>query len=314
MKTLDIVVPFLNERENLPIMLERVTKALVSENIEWRILFVDDGSSDGSTQWVAETAKSNPHVVLLRLSRNFGHQIAITAGMDYSRADAVVIIDADLQDPPEVIPELLARWREGNEVVYAVRKSREGETWLKKFLAASFYRVFHSLSKVNVPMDTGDFRLVDRKVIETLREVRELHRFMRGLTCWVGFRQCAVYYERAARHAGVTKYPVWKSVRLALDAVTSFSGAPLRWVTGTGFAVSFIGALWILMIIIRRLINPAGFEPGWTTIVAIIVFIGGIQLISIGMVGQYVSRIYEESKRRPLYILHEVIDAKSNER
>ncbi|HMP88824.1 MAG TPA: glycosyltransferase family 2 protein [Kiritimatiellia bacterium] len=314
MKTLDIVVPFLNERENLPIMLERVTKTLVSENIEWRILFVDDGSSDGSTQWVAETAKSNPHVVLLRLSRNFGHQIAITAGMDYSRADAVVIIDADLQDPPEVIPELLARWREGNEVVYAVRKSREGETWLKKFLAASFYRVFHSLSKVNVPMDTGDFRLVDRKVIETLREVRELHRFMRGLTCWVGFRQCAVYYERAARHAGVTKYPVWKSVRLALDAVTSFSGAPLRWVTGTGFAVSFIGALWILMIIIRRLINPAGFEPGWTTIVAIIVFIGGIQLISIGMVGQYVSRIYEESKRRPLYILHEVIDAKSNER
>ena len=307
MKTLDIVVPFLNEKENLPLMLERVTTALANEEIDWRLLFVDDGSTDGSSQWAAETAKVNPHVVLLRLSRNFGHQIAITAGMDYSKADAVVIIDADLQDPPEVIPELLARWREGHEVVYAVRKSREGETWLKKFLAASFYRVFHSLSKVNVPMDSGDFRLVDRKVIETLRDVRELHRFMRGLTCWVGFRQCAVYYERSARHAGSTKYPVWKSFKLALDAITSFSGAPLRWVTGTGFGVSIVGALWIMMIIISRLINPAGFEPGWTTIVAIIVFIGGIQLISIGMVGQYVSRIYEESKRRPLYILHEVI-------
>jgi len=311
MKTLDIVVPFLNEKENLPVMLDRVTAALAGEDINWRLVFVDDGSTDGSTQWAAETARINPHVVLLRLSRNFGHQIAITAGMDYSKADAVVIIDADLQDPPEVIPELLARWREGHEVVYAVRKSREGETWLKKFLAASFYRVFHKLSKVNVPMDTGDFRLVDRKVIETLREVRELHRFMRGLTCWVGFRQCAVYYERAARLSGTTNYPVWKSFRLALDAITSFSGAPLRWVTGTGFAVSIIGALWILMIVISRLINPEGFEPGWTTIVAIIVFIGGIQLISIGMVGQYVSRIYEESKRRPLYILHEVISKDS---
>jgi len=311
MKTLDIIVPFLNEQENIPVLLDRVTAALAQEDIKWRIVFVDDGSTDHSAKWAAETARTNPHVTLLRLSRNFGHQIAITAGMDHSNADAVVIIDADLQDPPEVIPELLAKWREGHEVVYAVRKSREGETWLKKFLAASFYRMFHAMSKVDVPMDAGDFRLVDRKVIETLREVRELHRFMRGLTCWVGFRQTAVYYERAARHAGSTKYPVWKSFRLALDAITSFSGAPLRWVTGAGFLIAFVGVLLFLYVVVNRLLSPEGYEPGWATLVALMVFLGGIQLISIGMVGQYVSRIYEESKKRPLYCVQEVISGSS---
>jgi len=311
MKTLDIIVPFLNEQENIPVLLDRVTTALAQEDIKWRIIFVDDGSTDNSAKWAAETSRTNPHVTLLRLSRNFGHQIAITAGMDQSNADAVVIIDADLQDPPEVIPELIAKWREGHEVVYAVRKSREGETWLKKFLAASFYRMFHAMSKVDVPMDAGDFRLVDRKVIETLREVRELHRFMRGLTCWVGFRQTAVYYERAARHAGSTKYPVWKSFRLALDAITSFSGAPLRWVTGAGFLIAFVGVLLFLYVVVNRLLNPEGYEPGWATLVALMVFLGGIQLISIGMVGQYVSRIYEESKKRPLYCVQEIISGSS---
>lgn len=313
MNTLDIVVPFLNEQENLPVLLERVAKALEKEDIRWRIVFVDDGSTDGSARWVAETSRSNPHVKLVRLSRNFGHQIAITAGMDHTDADAVVIIDADLQDPPEVIPDLIAKWREGHEVVYAVRKSREGETFLKKLLAASFYRMFHAMSKVDVPMDAGDFRLVDRKVIDTLRDVRELHRFMRGLTCWVGFRQCAVYYERAARHAGTTKYPVWKSVRLALDAITSFSGAPLRWVTGAGFLIAFVGTLLFVYVVVNRLMNPEGYEPGWATLVAMLVFLGGIQLISIGMVGQYVSRIYEESKKRPLYCVQEVIAGSSTD-
>lgn len=308
MKTLDIVVPFLNEEENLPVMLERVTKTLADEDIKWRIIFIDDGSTDGSPQWAADQSRENEHVALLRLSRNFGHQIAITAGMDYSDADAVVIIDADLQDPPEVINDLLAKWREGNEVVYAVRKSREGETWLKKFLAKSFYRIFHAMAKVEIPMDAGDFRLVDRKVIETLRDMRELHRFMRGLTCWVGFRQCAVHYERAARHAGSTKYPVWKSARLAFDAITSFSGAPLRWVTGAGFIVAFLGVLLFFYVVINKFMSPETYEPGWATLVAMIVFIGGIQLISIGMVGQYVSRIFDESKRRPLYCVQEILD------
>lgn len=312
MKTLDIVVPFLNEEENLPLMVQRVDAALAGKDVNWRIIFVDDGSTDGSARWVADASRMDHRIVLLRLSRNFGHQIAITAGMDYSRADAVVIIDADLQDPPEVIPRMIEKWREGHEVVYAVRQSREGETWMKKFLAATFYRLFHSMSKVDVPMDAGDFRLLDRKVIETLRSMRELHRFMRGLTCWVGFRQCAVHYERSARHAGTTKYPVWKSARLALDAITSFSGAPLRWVTGIGFAVAFCGILLLVTVILSRLLNPAGYQPGWTTIVAIMVFLGGIQLISIGMVGQYVSRIFDESKRRPLYCLQEIIDPRAS--
>ena len=308
MNTLDIIVPFLNEEENLPVLYDRVSAALAGEKVQWRLIFIDDGSTDGSVRWAAAQSKSDPRIMLIRLSRNFGHQIAITAGMDHCTADAVVIIDADLQDPPEVIPELLAKWREGHEVVYAVRKSREGETFIKKFLAASFYRVFHAMSKVEVPMDAGDFRLVDRKVIDTLRGMRELHRFMRGLTCWVGFRQCAVHYERAARHAGSTKYPVWKSLRLALDAVTSFSGAPLRWVTGAGFAIAGAGVLLFLYVVVNRLMNPQGYQPGWATLVAMMVFLGGIQLISIGMVGQYVSRIFEESKRRPLYCVQEVIN------
>ncbi len=215
----------------------------------------------------------------------------------------MVIMDADLQDPPEVIPDLLAKWREGCEVVYAVRRSRAGETWIKKFLAASFYKLFRTLAKIEVPMDAGDFRLVDRKVVEALREVRELHRFMRGLTCWVGFRQGAVAYERAARHAGETKYPVWKSLRLAFDAITSFSAAPLRWITGAGVATSLIGVLFALRILWDRFLRPAGLVPGWTSIVALLLFLGGIQMICLGMIGQYVSRIFEESKKRPLYVL-----------
>jgi dolichol-phosphate mannosyltransferase len=207
-KKLVVVVPFLNEAENLPVLYKRLIETMTGQPEELQILFVDDGSTDSSPQWVQHQAAEDSRVRLLRLSRNFGHQIAITAGMDHADGDAVVIMDADLQDPPEVISDLMAKWREGYEVVYAVRRSRAGETWLKKFLAASFYKVFRALAKVNIPMNTGDFRLVDRKVVDALKEVRELHRFMRGLTCWVGFRQGAVYYERAARHAGVKEIPV----------------------------------------------------------------------------------------------------------
>jgi dolichol-phosphate mannosyltransferase len=242
-------------------------------------------------------------VRVLELSRHYGHQIAITAGLDHSDADATVIIDCDLQDPPELIPELAAKWREGCDVVYAVRDSREGETWLKKFLAAAFYRVFQSLVKVPIPANTGDFRLVDRKVVDALREVRELHRFMRGLTCWVGYRQCAVHYHRAARHAGSTKYPVWKSLRLAFDAITSFSAAPLRWMTGVGVLVAFCGGLQVLSIVWRKIFLPESLVQGWATLAALILLLGGLQLVCLGLIGQYVSRIFEESKRRPLYFL-----------
>ncbi len=307
MKTVSVIVPFLNERENLPVLYERVAAALDREPEAWELVLVDDGSTDGSAEWAEQQAARDPRVKLIQLSRNFGHQIAITAGMDYSRGDAVVIIDADLQDPPEVIPELLARWREGHEVVYAVRKSREGETWLKKFLAASFYRIFHKMSRVKVPMDTGDFRLVDRRVIEALRNVRELHRFMRGLTCWVGFRQCAVYYERASRHAGVTKYPVWKSINLAWDGLTSFSGAPLRWVTGIGLIFSLAGLLFALRVVMGHLLGWSDTVRGWTSLMAVVLVLGGVQLMCMGLLGQYISRIFEESKKRPLYFVRSVI-------
>ncbi len=306
-KKISVVVPFLNEEQNIPVFYERVTRAMEGRPEELEIIFVDDGSTDGSARWVAEKAKQDARVKLLRLSRNFGHQIAITAGMDYARSDAAVIIDADLQDPPEVIPELIDKWREGFEVVYAVRESREGETWAKKFLAASFYQLFRRLAKIDAPVNAGDFRLVDRKVVEALKQVRELHRFMRGLTCWVGFSQCAVNYHRAARHAGQTKYPVWKSLRLALDAVTSFSGAPLRWLTGAGMLIGVAGAVELVYVVVRRLISPVGYEPGWATIIAFMLFLGGIQLVSLGLIGQYISRIFEETKKRPLYYIREEI-------
>ncbi|MFH1970093.1 MAG: glycosyltransferase family 2 protein [Verrucomicrobiota bacterium] len=302
-KKLVVVVPFLNEAENLPVLFDRVVKAMAGQPEQLQILFIDDGSTDGSVPWVQNQAVLDSRVRLLQLSRNFGHQIAITAGMDHADGDAVVIMDADLQDPPEVIPDLLAKWREGYEVVYAVRRSRAGETWLKKFLAASFYKVFRALAKVNVPMNAGDFRLVDRKVVDALKEVRELHRFMRGLTCWVGFRQGAVHYERAARHSGLTKYPVWKSFRLAVDAITSFSATPLRWITGAGVLISLFGLLFALRIVLDHFIRPTALVPGWTSIMALVLFLGGIQLVCLGMIGQYISRVFEESKKRPLYFL-----------
>jgi glycosyltransferase involved in cell wall biosynthesis len=309
---ISIVVPFLNEEENLPELYSRLKAVFSGRSEAAEFLFVDDGSTDRSFQTLENIRQSDSRVRILQLSRNFGHQIAITAGMDHADADAVVIIDADLQDPPEVIVDLLAKWHEGFEVVYAVRKSREGETWLKKFLAASFYRMFHRLARVNVPMDAGDFRLVDRKVVDALKEVRELHRFMRGLTCWVGFRQCAVEYDRAARHAGETKYPVWKSLRLAFDAITSFSAAPLRWVMGLGAIIAFSGFAKGVEVVIGRIKHPESFVAGWATVVAVILFFTGVQLLCLGLVGQYVSRIFEESKRRPLYFIRSGNDWKEN--
>ena len=302
-----VVVPFLNEADNLPLLCERLTAVLEKEPEPFELLFVDDGSSDGSAAFLAARAAQDPRVKLLRLSRNFGHQLAITAGMDHAEGDAVVIMDADLQDPPEVVPQLLARWREGHEIVYAVRTSRSGESWLKRLLAATFYKTFRRMANVDVPLDAGDFRLVDRKVIDALKQVRELHRFVRGLTCWVGFSQSAVSYERAPRHSGVTKYPVWKSMRLAWDAITSFSSTPLRWMTLFGLLVSIAGLLQTVRVIVDRLLYPASMERGWASVVAIMLFLGGVQLVSLGLIGQYVGRIFEESKKRPLYFVKETV-------
>jgi len=302
-KKITIVVPFLNEKENLPVLLERLAGTFAGRAEDWELLLVDDGSTDGSAEWAVAQAQANSHVRVVRLSRNFGHQLAITAGLDRSDGDAVVVMDADLQDPPETIGPMVDKWREGHEVVYAVRRSRAGETWSKKFLAAGFYRVFRRLAKVNIPMDAGDFRLVDRCVVDALREMRELHRFMRGLTCWVGFRQASVEYDRAARFAGETKYPVWKSARLAFDAITSFSASPLRWIAVLGVGICAVAALWVLFVLAQALVNPGSMQKGWASTIAVMVFLGGVQLVSIGLLGQYVSRIFEEGKRRPLYLV-----------
>ena len=298
-----IVVPFYNEQEVLPAMHQRLVEALKDFPGETEFIFVDDGSADNSAGIVMEKAREDNRVKLIRLSRNFGHQIAITAGMDHAGGDAVVIIDADLQDPPEVIPLLINKWMEGFEVVYAVREQRAGETWLKKGLAALFYKIFRRMVDFDVPANTGDFRLVDRKVLEALKGIRERHRFMRGLTSWVGFKQCAVTYKREARKAGTTKYPVWKSLILAWDAITSFSSSPLMWVTGSGIVIALLGVLEALSIIINKLRDPSGPVPGWATIMVAVLLLGGIQLISLGIIGQYIGRIFDEAKKRPLYFI-----------
>ncbi len=304
-KKISVVVPFLNEKESLPELVSRVSAVFAARAEDWELLLVDDGSTDGSAEWAVAKTREEPHLRVVRLSRNFGHQFAITAGLDRAVGDAVVVMDADLQDPPEVIPELIAAWEGGADVVYAVRRSREGETWMKKFLAASFYRVFHKMAQVDVPMDAGDFRLVSRRVVDALKEMRELHRFMRGLTCWVGYKQAAVQYDRAARFAGETKYPVWKSAKLAFDAIASFSAMPLRWITHFGMAVCLVAVLWTVYVFWQAFFRPEQLVKGWASIVSAMVFLGGAQLVSIGLLGQYVSRIYEEGKGRPLYLVSE---------
>jgi dolichol-phosphate mannosyltransferase len=251
---------------------------------------------------MAALAAEDEHVRPLYFARNFGHQIAVTAGLDNSRGKAVVVIDADLQDPPEVIPELVAKWREGYEVVYAVRQEREGETWFKRVTASIFYRVISRITDVKIPLDTGDFRMLDRQVVDTLNQMRERHRFLRGMASWVGFRQAGVPYKRAARFTGMTKYPFRKMLRLALNAVTGFSYFPLQIATYLGFVSAGISALAIPVVIILRLLGSRAFTGQATTLIAVL-FLGGVQLISFGILGEYIGRLYDEAKGRPLYIL-----------
>jgi len=276
---------------------------------EWELVLVDDGSTDGSTEKIRELGKMDPRVRPVIFARNFGHQIAVTAGLDYARGDAVVIIDADLQDPPEVILELIAKWREGYEVVYAQRVEREGETWFKRITASIFYRTIYRITDVKIPLDTGDFRLLDRKVVNILNSMRERHRFLRGMSAWVGFRSVGVPYKRAARFAGSTKYPFKKMVKLALTAITSFSYVPLQIAMWVGFASAGISILAIPVVIILRLQGSQFFFGQATTLIAVL-FLGGVQLISLGILGEYVGRIYDEAKGRPLYIVSEAPEEK----
>jgi len=299
-----IVAPIYNEKENLSELYRRIKEVMDSTGESWELLLVDDGSTDGSTEIIHRLAEQDERVRPVIFARNFGHQIAITAGWDYARGDAVIIIDADLQDPPELILEMAKKWKEGYEVVYAVRAEREGESWFKLWTASLFYRLIYRITDVKIPLDTGDFRLMDRKVVNVLKQMRERHRFPRGMSAWVGFRQVGVEYKRAARFAGETKYPFKKMFRLALNAITGFSYFPLQVATYFGFISAGLAAIAIPIVIYTRVTGSRAFFGQATTLIAVL-FLGGVQLICVGILGEYVGRLYDEAKGRPLYIVRE---------
>lgn len=270
----------------------------------WELVLINDGSRDGSAEALDALYERNPeHVRVVHFARNFGHQIAVTAGMDAAAGQAVVLIDADLQDPPEVIPELIAKWREGYEVVYAVRAQREGESWFKLMTAKVFYRVLYNITDVSIPVDTGDFRLMDRKVVDAVKSMPEHTRFIRGMVSWVGFKQTGVEYARAQRHTGETKYPFKKMLRFAWDGITGFSYFPLQLATYLGFLIAGLSLLGILVVIYLRAFTEVEPLEGQATTLVTVLFLGGVQLISLGIIGEYLGRIYNEVKQRPLYIV-----------
>jgi len=302
--TYSIIAPIFNEKDNLPELHRRITEVMNSTGEAWELILVDDGSSDGSSDIIRDLAKKDTHVRPVIFARNFGHQVAVTAGLDYSRGDAVVIIDADLQDPPELILEMSRKWKEGNEVVYAVRAEREGESWFKLWTASLFYRIISRITDVKIPLDTGDFRLMDRKVVNVMNQMREKHRFLRGMSAWVGFKQVGVEYKRVARVAGETKYPFRKMFKLAVNAVTGFSYFPLQVATYVGFISASISILAIPIVVYLRVAGHPQFTGQATTLIAVL-FLGGVQLISLGVLGEYIGRLYDEAKGRPLYIVRD---------
>jgi glycosyltransferase involved in cell wall biosynthesis len=297
-----IVAPAWNEAASLPEFFARLSAVMKKIGEPWELVIVDDGSTDQTAEIIKQHAAKDKHIRPLLFARNFGHQIAVTAGMDFARGQAVILVDADLQDPPEVIPELIANWRDGYEVVYAVRRQRAGESFFKRMTASAFYRVINKLTDINIPLDTGDFRLMDRKVVDVLNEMREHHRFLRGMSAWVGFRQVGVPYDRAPRFAGETHYTIPKMLKLAATAITGFSFFPLQVATYVGFVSAAIALIAIPVVIILRLMGSAAFFGQASTLIAVL-FFGGAQLISLGIVGEYIGRLYDEARGRPLYIL-----------
>jgi dolichol-phosphate mannosyltransferase len=303
---LSVVIPVFNEEININPMYDRLLSALSDKVSSLEILYVDDGSADTSWEKITALATRDERVRGVRFARNFGHQAALTAGVDVARGQAIVIIDGDMQDPPEVIPEMVDRWREGFEVVYGQRESRDGETWFKLATASAFYRILRGITNVDIPVDTGDFRLMGPRAVAAFRAMPERNRFIRGLVSWIGFPQTAVMYQRQARQAGGTKFPVRKMIRFALDGITSFSFFPLRLATWTGFGVSIFAFLYIVVVLILKATGVSWL--GYTSLMASILFLGGVQLLMIGIMGEYLARIFDEVKRRPLYLVGERTD------
>jgi dolichol-phosphate mannosyltransferase len=310
---LSVVVPCFNEEEIIRETNGRLAAALNQAPLNFEIIYVDDGSTDSTPELLRQLQQSDERIRVVRFSRNFGHQMAITAGLEHASGDAVAIIDADLQDPPEVILEFIQKWMDGYDVVYGVRAEREGETAFKLWTAKAFYRCIACLSDTRIPVDTGDFRLMDRRVVNALLEMPERDRFVRGMVSWLGFSQVGVSYHREARSAGTTKFSFFKMLRFAMDGIFSFSVLPLRIATWIGFAASGLAILGIVVAVIERLLGVHGLVKGWTSILIAVLFIGGVQLICLGIIGEYVGRTYGESKRRPLYVLRERIGFEARE-
>jgi polyisoprenyl-phosphate glycosyltransferase len=299
-----IVIPVYNEVEVLPSLYKRLTRVMEGLVDPYEIIFVNDGSQDDSSVLLREFQDRDARVKFLSFSRNFGHQIAITAGLDYSSGRAAVVMDADLQDPPEVIPQLIEQWRKGYDVVFAVRAKRQGEGLFKRVTAAIFYRLFRFMTATEIPPDAGDFRLMSRRAVDTLQRLRERNRFIRGLAGWIGFQQTSVTYVRDARQAGETKYPLKKMVRFAVNGLLSFSIVPLQLASYLGFLISSIGFFYIVYAIGLKLFTDR-VVLGWTSVMVTVLFLGGVQLISLGIIGAYIGRIYDEVKQRPLYVVDE---------
>lgn len=307
---ISVVAPVYNEEGNLDLLYQRVSEVLDSTGETWELVLVNDGSRDRSLEIMRALQQRDGRVRIINFARNFGHQNAVTAGMDYARGQAVIMIDADLQDPPEVMLDLLAKWREGYQVVYAVRSERKGETWFKKFTAKLFYRLIYRITDVDIPVDTGDFRLMDRQVVDAVNQMREHNRFIRGMTSWVGFRQTGVNYVRQERHSGQTKYPFKKMLRFALDAITGFSYFPLQVAIYASLILALIAVLAVPIVAFLRLSgSQLQFEGQATTLVALLL-LSSFQLFFFFIMGQYVARIYDEVRHRPLYIVAEVLEAR----
>lgn len=302
--TISILSPVYNEESVLPELYRRVKGVMEQIGEPWELILVNDGSRDRSAEIIAQLHQEDDRVKGLSFSRNFGFQVAVTAGLDHAQGQAVILTDADLQDPPELYPEMIAKWREGYDVVYGVRASREGETWFKLVTARLFYRLIYRITDINIPLDTGDFRLMNRRVVQAIRQMPERNRFLRGMVPWVGYKQIGIPYQRQARFAGESKFSsVRKMLPFALDAITSFSYFPLQLATYLGFVMAIISAVAILAVIVLRLIGPHPALTGQATTLVTVLFLGSVQLICLGIIGEYLGRIYDEVKGRPLYLI-----------